>query len=98
MNSSAASDVYKRQLLDKARPMFGHCADFSNPKYWVGLRPMTPHGAPIVSKSPLDNLWLNVGHGHLGWTMSGGCAAIIADQIDGRSPNFDVKGLQYDLA
>ena len=39
-------------LLDKARPMFGHCADFSNPKYWVGLRPMTPHGAPIVSKSP----------------------------------------------
>ena len=85
-------------LLDKARPMFGHCADFSNPKYWVGLRPMTPHGAPIVSKSPLDNLWLNVGHGHLGWTMSGGCAAIIADLIDGRAPNFDVKGLQYDLA
>ncbi|MEK9882934.1 MAG: FAD-dependent oxidoreductase, partial [Alphaproteobacteria bacterium] len=85
-------------LLDKARPMFGHCADFSNPKYWVGLRPMTPHGAPIVSKSPLGNLWLNVGHGHLGWTMSGGCAAIIADLIDGRAPNFDVKGLQYDLA
>jgi D-amino-acid dehydrogenase len=59
---------------------------------------MTPHGAPIVSKSPLGNLWLNVGHGHLGWTMSGGCAAIIADLIDGRATNFDVKGLQYDLA
>ena len=84
-------------LLDKARPMFGHCADFSNPKYWVGLRPMTPHGAPIVGPSPIGNLWLNVEHGHLGWTMSGGCAAIIANLIDGRAPDFDLKGLQYDL-
>ena len=82
-------------LLDKARSMFGHCADFSNPKYWVGLRPMTPHGAPIVDKSPVDNLWLNVGHGHLGWTMSGGCAAIIADLVEGRTPNYDVEGLRY---
>jgi len=85
-------------LLEKARHLFGHCADFSAPKYWVGLRPMTPHGAPIVSRSPIGNLWLNVGHGHLGWTMSGGCAAIIADLIDGRAPNFDVRGLQYGQA
>ena len=82
-------------LLGKARAMFGHCADFSNPKYWVGLRPMTPHGAPIVDRSPVENLWLNVGHGHLGWTMSGGCAAIIADLVDGRVPNYDVEGLRY---
>jgi len=82
-------------LLDKARSMFGHCADFSNPKYWVGLRPMTPHGAPIVDRSPVENLWLNVGHGHLGWTMSGGCAAIIADLVDGRVPNYDLEGLRY---
>ena len=85
-------------LLEKAHRLFGHCADFSAPKYWVGLRPMTPHGAPIVSRSPVDNLWLNVGHGHLGWTMSGGCAAIIADLVDGRTPNFDVRGLQYGQA
>ena len=82
-------------LLDKARSMFGHCADFSNPKYWVGLRPMTPHGAPIVDRSPVDNLWLNVGHGHLGWTMSGGCAAIIADLVEDRVPNYDLEGLRY---
>jgi D-amino-acid dehydrogenase len=82
-------------LLDKAQAMFGHCADFSNPEYWVGLRPMTPHGAPIVDQSPVGNLWLNVGHGHLGWTMSGGCAAIIADLVDGRVPNYDLEGLRY---
>ena len=85
-------------VLEKARHLFGHCANFSAPKYWVGLRPMTPHGAPIVSGSPVGNLWLNAGHGHLGWTMSGGCAAIIADLIDGRAPNFDVGGLQYGQA
>ena len=85
-------------LLNKARGLFGHCADFSAPKYWVGLRPMTPHGAPIVGRSPIGNLWLNVGHGHLGWTMSGGCAAIIADLVDGRAPNFDTRGLQYGKA
>ena len=56
---------------------------------------MTPHGAPIVDRSPVENLWLNVGHGHLGWTMSGGCAAIIADLVDGRVPNYDVEGLRY---
>lgn len=85
-------------LPGKARRLFGHCADFSAPKYWVGLRPMTPHGAPIVSRSPIGNLWLNVGHGHLGWTMSGGCAAIIADLIDGQTPDFDVGGLHYGQA
>ena len=82
-------------LLDKACAMFGHCADFSNPKYWVGLRPMTPHGAPIVDRSPVDNLWLNVRHGHLGWTMSGSCAAIIVDLVEDRVPNYDLEGLRY---
>jgi D-amino-acid dehydrogenase len=82
-------------MLEKARPLFAHCADFSQPRYWVGLRPMTPNGIPVVSQSPVDNLWLNVGHGHMGWTMASGCAAITADIIAGRTPNHDIGGLAY---
>jgi D-amino-acid dehydrogenase len=84
-----------KPLLDKARRMFGHCADFSDPKYWVGLRPMTPSGRPIIDKSPIDNLWLNVGHGYLGWTMSCGSAAIISDIIAGRTPNHNIDDFTY---
>ena len=82
-------------MLERARPLFDHCADFTKPKYWVGLRPMTPNGIPVVDRSPIDNLWLNVGHGHMGWTMASGCAAITADIIAGRTPNHDIRGLAY---
>ena len=82
-------------MLDRAQALFGHCADFTKPKYWVGLRPMTPNGIPVVDRSPIGNLWLNVGHGHMGWTMASGCAAITADIIAGRTPNHDIGGLTY---
>jgi D-amino-acid dehydrogenase len=54
--------------------------------FWTGLRPMTPDGTPIVGRTPLDNLFLNTGHGTLGWTMSCGSGQLLADLMSGRQP------------
>ncbi|MBK6651773.1 MAG: D-amino acid dehydrogenase [Betaproteobacteria bacterium] len=53
---------------------------------WCGLRPTTPDGPPIVSATTIDGLWLNVGHGGYGWTLSCGSARLLADQISGQTP------------
>lgn len=53
---------------------------------WCGLRPTTPDGPPIVSATSIAGLWLNVGHGGYGWTLSCGSARLLADQIGGRTP------------
>lgn len=56
--------------------------------FWTGLRPMTPDGTPIVGRTPLSNLFLNTGHGTLGWTMACGSARVLADQLSGRAPDI----------
>src|SRR5450830_1581917 len=54
--------------------------------FWTGLRPMTPDGTPLVGRTGLRNLFLNTGHGTLGWTMSCGSAQLLADIISARKP------------
>jgi D-amino-acid dehydrogenase len=54
--------------------------------FWTGLRPMTPDGTPIVGPTSLPNLFLNTGHGTLGWTMSCGSGQLLADLMSGRKP------------
>ncbi|WP_395825235.1 D-amino acid dehydrogenase [Collimonas sp.] len=54
--------------------------------FWAGLRPMTPDGTPIVGATHIRNLFLNTGHGTLGWTMSCGSAQLLSDLISGRRP------------
>jgi len=58
----------------------------SQATFWTGLRPMTPDGTPIVGRTGLDNLFLNTGHGTLGWTMSCGSGQLLADVMSGRKP------------
>ena len=60
---------------------------------WKGARPMLPDGAPIVGASGVPGLWLNLGHGASGWTLSCGCARVLADLVAGRDPGVDVNGL-----
>ena len=60
---------------------------------WSGLRPMTPAGLPCIGPTRLDNLFLNTGHGTLGWTMACGSAALLADLVSGRPPAIDATGL-----
>ena len=61
--------------------------------FWTGLRPMTPDGTPLVGRTPVPNLYLNTGHGTLGWTMACGSGKVLADIISGKSPDIDVGGL-----
>ena len=62
-------------------------------RHWTGLRPMTPDGIPILGASPYANLFLNLGHGHLGWTMACGSARLLADLITGRPPEIELAGM-----
>jgi D-amino-acid dehydrogenase len=60
---------------------------------WAGLRPMPASGSPYVGRSAVGNLYLNCGHGHLGWTMSCGSSRVVADQMLGHTPAVDLDGL-----
>jgi D-amino-acid dehydrogenase len=80
-------------MLAMIRSLFPDGADYANASQWAGLRPMTPKGTPILGATPLPNLYLNTGHGHIGWTMSLGSARIVADAIVGRRPAIDTAGL-----
>jgi D-amino-acid dehydrogenase len=57
---------------------------------------MTPDSTPIVGPTPFANLYLNTGHGTLGWTMACGSARLVADQVMGRRPDIRTDGLAMD--
>ena len=82
-----------RKMLRAIQDLFPEGGDYSQPEYWAGLRPMTPEGTPIVGFGKHRNLCYNTGHGHMGWTMACGTAAIIADLIAGRTPELGLDGL-----
>lgn len=73
-------------LEHSVRSLFPEAADYAEPNFWCGLRPMTPDSTPIIGPTRYDNLFLNTGHGTLGWTMSCGSGHVIADIISGRAP------------
>ena len=83
-------------MLTRARELFGDKLGASGGEYWAGLRPMTPTGLPIVDRSPVDNLFLNTGHGHMGWTMSNGCGRMVADIIGQKAMSHSNEGMRYD--
>lgn len=76
-------------MLRVAKDLFPNAAHYDRPDYWACLRPMTPDGPPIMGPSPISNLWLNAGHGHMGWTMACGSSRILVDQMLGRKPEID---------
>jgi D-amino-acid dehydrogenase len=65
----------------------------ADPHFWVGLRPMTPDGPPVLGATPLRNLYLNAGHGSTGWAMAMGSGRVVADITTGRVPDIDLSGL-----
>ncbi|MCW0018904.1 D-amino acid dehydrogenase [Rhizobium sp. BT-226] len=67
--------------------------DISKASFWSGLRPMTPDGTPVIGPTKIAGLFLNTGHGTLGWTMSTGSARLIGDLVGGRQPEIDVTDL-----
>ncbi len=73
-------------------PDFAKCYDPATAKFWAGVRPVTPSGTPILGRSPLENLFIAAGHGHLGWTMGCGSGHVMADLVAGRTPAIDMNG------
>lgn len=67
--------------------------DVSKANFWSGLRPMTPDGTPVIGATKVRNLYLNTGHGTLGWTMSCGSAKVLADIVSGRQADIETKDL-----
>lgn len=76
-------------LLAAAREVLGYETVDGDLAPWTGLRPATPTGRPLLGRTPLANLTLNVGAGTLGWTLAAGCARLVCDAIARRTPTID---------
>jgi D-amino-acid dehydrogenase len=75
------------------RDLFPNAGDTASAEAWAGLRPMTPDNPPVIGATPYKNLFLNTGHGTLGWTMACGSGQVLADLVCGRAPEIDLDGL-----
>ena len=73
--------------------LFPGAGDPGQAQFWCGLRPMTPDNPPVLGVTPYKNLFLNTGHGTLGWTMACGSGKILADTISSRVTDIDLNGL-----
>jgi D-amino-acid dehydrogenase len=89
--SSSLPQARRQTLEHSVGSLFPGGGDSDNASYWSGLRPMTPDGTPIIGRTAFRNLYLNTGHGTLGWTMACGSASILADIITGQRPMIDVE-------
>lgn len=76
-------------IVARVKSLFPRAGDFSQARYWTGLRPATPGNVPLIGQSRIRNLYLNTGHGTLGWTHSCGSGKALAELIDGRVPEVD---------
>jgi len=84
----------RRATLEKVvRDLYPDGGDLSRAEFWTGLRPATPDGTPVVGATPYRNLFLNTGHGTLGWTMACGSGRYLADLMDARQPQISTEGL-----
>jgi D-amino-acid dehydrogenase len=91
--SDAIDPVRASAIVKQARSLFPRAGDYASAELWAGLRPTTPDSVPVIGKTGVKNLYLNTGHGTLGWTMSCGSSKALADVISGREPEIDMTGL-----
>lgn len=82
-------------IVNRASELFPKGGKWKEAEFWTGLRPATPSNVPYIGRSKLSNLYLNTGHGTLGWTHSCGSASALTDIIAGRRPavDFEFTGL-----
>ena len=83
-------------IVRRVEQLFPGAGDASQAQFWTGLRPATPSNVPLIGKTKLANLFLNTGHGTLGWTHACGSGQAIADIVSGRAPqvDFDFQGME----
>src|SRR3989440_1317037 len=87
--NTALNEVRCRAILRRTLELFPGAADPARVQYWTGLRPATPSNVPYVGATRYPNLYLNTGHGTLGWTHACGSGRAIADIVSGRRPEID---------
>lgn len=80
-----------RAIVRRVEELFPGAADASRAEFWAGLRPATPSNVPCIGRSPIGNLYLNTGHGTLGWTHACGSGHALADIVCGRLPDLDFR-------
>jgi D-amino-acid dehydrogenase len=91
--STALNETRCRAILDRTQALFPGAGDPATAQYWTGLRPATPGNVPLIGRTRYPNLYLNTGHGTLGWTHSCGSARALADIVDGREPELAFRFL-----
>ena len=79
------------QLLTHVYPELSRAVDRSTVKEWSGLRPMSPDGVGIMGGTPVPGLYVNTGHGHLGWTMAPAAGKLVADLVCGEQPELELQ-------
>ena len=87
--TSATSRVRCEALVKRYEELFPGVADTSQPNYWAGLRPSTPDNIPIIGRTRIGRLWINAGHGTLGWTHGAGSGRALAELMSGKRPALD---------
>jgi D-amino-acid dehydrogenase len=92
--NAARSDSVLRQALE-IFPTYVPHVEPEQVTHWAGLRPMTPDGPPIIGATPCRNLFVNTGHGPLGWTFAAGSSRLTADIVAGRKSEIELEGLRY---
>lgn len=83
---SATARTRCAALVNRFETLFPGVADTREPQFWAGLRPSTPDNIPCIGRSRIANLWLNAGHGTLGWTHGAGSGRALAELISGQRP------------
>jgi D-amino-acid dehydrogenase len=76
-------------LVRRTRALFPDLRPAGDIEHWAGLRPSTPSNVPLIGATRYRNLFINTGHGTLGWTLACGSAAALADIVAGRQPAPD---------
>lgn len=89
-------DARRATLEHSVGGLFPGAGDLAAASYWSGLRPMTPDSVPVIGRTRLPNLFLNTGHGTLGWTMACGSGQVIADILSAREPAIETGDLSID--
>lgn len=83
---------YGEQLLNQAKALMPDAGRYDEAEtVWTGQRPVTPSSVPVISATPYNNLFINSGHGTLGWTLSAGSAALLANIVAGESVAFSAS-------
>ena len=89
--STELNEVRCKALIDRTRELFPEAARYEEATFWTGLRPSTPSNVPIIGATRYPNLYVNTGHGTLGWTLACGSGRALARLMSGRNPGVDFR-------